>query len=793
MQPTPIMKGFFTFSFVLLMGIMLSLNGQVVPVFTIEKAKTTASSSTVSITAVGFSNISSGNLTVFYNPAVAKPSTVTTGTGLGGSLNFNLSNSGEIIIGWYTFPSVTFVDGSVIFSIEFDKVSEGTSPVSFIETTDDLDCQFYDGSYQKLNDAPFSTYYKSGSVTFEEYVSPVTIVPNFTANKNEIINVPVTVTDFKNIGAVSLRLDYDPEVLSYNSAANTGGFPGLIINKPAPGTLTISGTTSHQEGYSLPDNSVFFTLNFTYLGGATGLNWFDGDGTSCEYAGPKSAFKLTDIPQSTYYINGSVGPHQATPEIAVGTVTKPTTCGGNGIIPLTFTNVPDGTYIINFDGGSFPNIDVSASAAVISAPAGIYNDLQITVNGETSVSGVNVVLTDPESPIQPMITAGGPTSFCEGGNVVLTSSEALKYQWSTGETTQSITVSASGNYSVTVLNASGCSATSEVLEVIVNARPEKPVKVNCWDEFIFNINTCTWENSGVKPAEPAKVNCWDDFQFSVTLCAWENKGIEPVKPESVNCWDEFVFNSITCVWENTGTKPVEPTPVNCWDEFTFNTNTCIWENSGVKPAEPVKVNCWDDFRFNKTLCVWENKGTEPLKPATVNCWDDFSFNTNSCKWENIGVKPEKPELVNCWDDYQFVEANCAWENIGTKPVEPTPLKSWDEFIFNPVSCAWENIGIATGVEINIHAVEMTLTCYPNPMKDKANIQYLLPENGKVNIEVTGIFGNRIKILSNQFQPAGEYLLDLDGERLASGLYQITLRLTDINGGAWTKTIRMIKQ
>ena len=131
--------------------------------------------------------------------------------------------------------------------------------------------------------------------------------------------------------------------------------------------------------------------------------------------------------------------------------------------------------------------------------------------------------------------------------------------------------------------------------------------------------------------------------------------------------------------------------------------------------------------------------------------------------------------------------------MGTKPVEPTPLKSWDEFIFNPIICAWENIGVATGVEINKHAVEMTLTCYPNPMKDKANIQYLLPENGKVSIELTGIFGNRIKLLSNQYQPAGEYLQDLDGEILASGIYQITLRLTDINGGTWTKTIRMIKQ
>jgi hypothetical protein len=53
---------------------------------------------------------------------------------------------------------------------------------------------------------------------------------------------------------------------------------------------------------------------------------------------------LNDDPYSTYYINGSVGPNPlpTTPTITVGTIVNPTTCGGNGTILLTFTNVPDG-------------------------------------------------------------------------------------------------------------------------------------------------------------------------------------------------------------------------------------------------------------------------------------------------------------------------------------------------------------------------------------------------------------------------------------------------------------------
>ncbi|HQZ77550.1 MAG TPA: hypothetical protein PK190_06265, partial [Bacteroidia bacterium] len=57
------------------------------------------------------------------------------------------------------------------------------------------------------------------------------------------------------------------------------------------------------------------------------------------------------------------------------------------------------------------------------------------------------------------ITAGGPTTFCPGGSVTLTANTGTSYLWSTGATTKSITVNASGSYSVTVNNGS-CSATS---------------------------------------------------------------------------------------------------------------------------------------------------------------------------------------------------------------------------------------------------------------------------------------------------------------------------------------------
>src|SRR4029078_1864256 len=63
-------------------------------------------------------------------------------------------------------------------------------------------------------------------------------------------------------------------------------------------------------------------------------------------------------------------------------------------------------------------------------------------------------------------------SICAGGSSTLTARGATSYQWSTGQTTASITVSPSSTttYSVTGTNASGCSGVASVT-VSVNALP----------------------------------------------------------------------------------------------------------------------------------------------------------------------------------------------------------------------------------------------------------------------------------------------------------------------------------
>ncbi|MCX6223881.1 MAG: right-handed parallel beta-helix repeat-containing protein [Bacteroidia bacterium] len=100
------------------------------------------------------------------------------------------------------------------------------------------------------------------------------------------IDVPVTVLDFTNVGAVSLVLNYVPAVLEYNSVTINSALTGASSNLPAAGQFRLSRLGN--DGITLDPNAVLFTLHFKLLTpstASTNLTWSTEPG-DCEYAGP---------------------------------------------------------------------------------------------------------------------------------------------------------------------------------------------------------------------------------------------------------------------------------------------------------------------------------------------------------------------------------------------------------------------------------------------------------------------------------------------------------------------------
>jgi len=137
------------------------------------------------------------------------------------------------------------------------------------------------------------------------------------------------------------------------------------------------------------------------------------------------------------------------------------------ITPAGSTTIcPGGSVTLNANpGNSYLWSDGTTSSSVNVTAAGTFTVTVTNVDNCTAVSTpVAVSVSIPSASITP----SGPTTFCQGSNVTLSANSGSSYVWSTGATTQNITQTTAGSFTVTVTNANGCSAVSIPVNVVVN-------------------------------------------------------------------------------------------------------------------------------------------------------------------------------------------------------------------------------------------------------------------------------------------------------------------------------------
>jgi DNA/RNA endonuclease YhcR with UshA esterase domain len=98
------------------------------------------------------------------------------------------------------------------------------------------------------------------------------------------------------------------------------------------------------------------------------------------------------------------------------------------------------------------------------------------------------------------------------------------------------------------------------------------------------------------------------------------------------------------------------------------------------------------------------------------------------------------------------------------------------------------VGIKTLVE-KISSVPSDFSLsqnYPNPFNPSTIIEYSLPQTEKVTLKIYNILGQEVMTLVDQTQTAGRYKVNLNGSKLASGVYLYHLKTDD-----FSKTMKMI--
>lgn len=201
-------------------------------------------------------------------------------------------------------------------------------------------------------------------------------------------------------------------------------------------------------------------------------------------------------------------------------------------VTLSTNNVPANDFsatICNSSTGNSTVIDLTSYQANLITNPGIYtfsytdnlgnpitNPSNYTMNVGSTVIHVKVSTADGCFIVvrlsltinpKPNLNLPEKIDFCKGKNITLDAGNGYSsYLWSTGATTQTITVSTPGNYSVTVTNSFGCQNTDHV-EVSYTILPEiTAVNINnnsatiilsATGNFEYSLDNITWQDSNI--------------------------------------------------------------------------------------------------------------------------------------------------------------------------------------------------------------------------------------------------------------------------------------------------------
>jgi hypothetical protein len=339
-------------------------------------------------------------------------------------------------------------------------------------------------------------------------VATATVTADLTAPAVSVNSLTLTCIDPTGTLTASVSGGTTP----YNYLWSTGATSQRIaVNTAGPYSVTITSangcianaTTSVLSDNAVPTafvNSLTLTcanpigmLTASSSGGATPYTylWNTGGTTPSISVGSIGLYSVVVTGANGCSSSASVSVSQDSnnPEVSVNNLT------------LTCTN-PSGTLTATASGRRAAyTYQWSSGATTPSISVSIAGPYSVTIAGANGciTTAASTVLSDLA---QPSASVNSLTLTCANPSGLLTASATgstapYTYQWSTGQTTASITANAAGPFSVTVTGANGCQAVSSTTVIADTAVPTASVNsltLTCADP----TGTLTAEGSGGK-------------------------------------------------------------------------------------------------------------------------------------------------------------------------------------------------------------------------------------------------------------------------------------------------------
>ncbi|MEP7169380.1 MAG: FG-GAP-like repeat-containing protein, partial [Bacteroidota bacterium] len=601
-------------------------------------------------------------------------------------------------------------------------------------------------------------YHNNGNSTFTLATSPIPSTTNgmlsFAAGD---LNHDGRVDIFASYGNVYNNPTGTDDVLLLNSTNNTNHYitfalTGTVSNPGAIGArTTIYGAWGKQirevragESYGTCNSSqLHFGLGVNTVVDSAIISWPSGQTTTFIAV---SSDQFVTVTEGGCSITGNI--IGGSPYIL---------CTGQS---LTLTAAP------GFATYAWSNGDLTQSTTI--SNAGTYNVLVTSANGCSNISQSITVLLNPDE--TPTVSVAGALEFCEGGSVTLTSTQASAYQWSNGATTQSITVSQSGTYSLSILGVCG---TFSSVPVSVNVLAA-PLPVGTGASGIGPISlTLTGTGNALS---------WYDQQFGGTLLGTGPSFNTPILTTTTTYWLEnatsyFGISGYTGQTYHTGSAYSSGNTTNGTNDFNVTTACTL-----------VSVKVYTDSPGDREVQLLNSSGAVvhsmlvnipmdssritlnfPLTPGL-----GYQLTTNpAVNLTTLGTATPRLQRSNPGVFYPY-QINGLLSIYGSNQGANYYYYFYDwEVEETATVCVSDRVGVdAIILPVGISSINGNsgLSIYPNPVNDFLNVKLPQTFNGSLTIKIADLTG-RI-VIDKLFNGASEGTLKVNLKDLAKGAYLV---------------------